>query len=164
MPESKAIDSWALLAWLFGQRAAPHVEVLLERAASGKLDLLMSWISAGEVYYIVARRNGRENAEEFLRRPFSAHRLGSSRCGGCNRGSRTEKQAKAPAPTPSPQRWPVAKEPHWSRVTQRLQLGWTCSPSIGSEDKKRAWMLETFLGFFGPFASNRWNKKIEPRG
>jgi len=68
MPESKVLDSWALLAWILDQEAAAHVGVFLEQAASANLDLMMSWINAGEVYYIVARRHGQENAEEFLRR------------------------------------------------------------------------------------------------
>jgi ribonuclease VapC len=58
----------ALLAWLLDQPAASHLGTLLEHAALGELDLLMSWINSGEVYYIVARRHGAEKAEEFLRR------------------------------------------------------------------------------------------------
>ena len=68
MPERKVIDSWAVIAWLLDQNAAPKVEAFLQEADAGKLQLLMSWINAGQVYYIVAKRIGRLAAEEFLHR------------------------------------------------------------------------------------------------
>lgn len=68
MPETKVLDSWALLAWLLDQPAAAHVESLLERAERGDLSLSMSWINAGEVYYMTAHKMGTEQAEEFLAR------------------------------------------------------------------------------------------------
>jgi uncharacterized protein len=69
MPESKVLDSWALLAWLLDQPAAAKIEALLQRAESGaRLEILMSWINLGEVYYITARRLGQARAEEVLKR------------------------------------------------------------------------------------------------
>jgi uncharacterized protein len=68
-PEStKVVDSWAMVAWLLDQNAASKVEAFIQEADAGRLQLLMSWINVGEVYYIVARRLGREKAEQFLRR------------------------------------------------------------------------------------------------
>jgi predicted nucleic acid-binding protein len=68
MPERKVIDSWAVIAWLLDQHAASKVEAFLQEADTGNLQLLMSWINAGEVYYIVAKHSGRQKAEEFLLR------------------------------------------------------------------------------------------------
>lgn len=68
MPETKVLDSWALLAWLLDQPAAAHVESLLDRAERGDIALSMSWINAGEVYCMTARKRGPAQAEEFLAR------------------------------------------------------------------------------------------------
>ena len=68
MTESNVVDSWAILAWLLDQPAASQVEVLLERAAMGNLNLFMSWMNVAEVYYISVRRNGEGKANQFLRR------------------------------------------------------------------------------------------------
>jgi predicted nucleic acid-binding protein len=68
MPAAKVIDSWAMIAWLLDQAAAPAVESLLREADAGKLELLMSWINVAEVYYIAAKRHGLQRAEEFLSR------------------------------------------------------------------------------------------------
>jgi predicted nucleic acid-binding protein len=69
MPGSKkVVDSWAMIAWLLDQEAAPRVEAIMQKADAGNLQLLMSWINVGEVYYIAAKRYGREKAERFLER------------------------------------------------------------------------------------------------
>ena len=68
MPEHKILDSWALLAWLLDQPAAGRVEALLERAEAQTLQLSMSWLNAGEVYYMAARKLGKLQAEELLNR------------------------------------------------------------------------------------------------
>jgi predicted nucleic acid-binding protein len=69
MPGStKAVDSWAMIAWLLDQAAAPRVEAIMQEADAGNLQLLMSWINVGEVYYIASKRYGREKAERFLER------------------------------------------------------------------------------------------------
>lgn len=68
MPEHKVLDSWALLAWLLDQPAAGQVESLLERAERGEISLSMSWLNAGEVYYMTARELGAAQAEVFLTR------------------------------------------------------------------------------------------------
>jgi predicted nucleic acid-binding protein len=69
MTESKVIDAWALLAWLRNEQpAADHVRDCLQRAEEGNLQLFMSWINAGEVYYMLSRKHNAKIAEEFLAR------------------------------------------------------------------------------------------------
>lgn len=69
MPASKVLDSWALLAWLLDQPAAGHVEALLQQADQGDdLQLWMSWVNVGEVYYMATRKLDAAKAEEFLKR------------------------------------------------------------------------------------------------
>ena len=68
MPESKVVDSWAIIAWLLDQIGASQVQAFLEAADTGNLQIFMSWINVGEVYYIAARRHGRDKAENFLQR------------------------------------------------------------------------------------------------
>ena len=58
MPESKVVDAWALLAWLRNELpAASRVRDSLQQAEEGTLQLFMSWINAGEVYYMLARKH-----------------------------------------------------------------------------------------------------------
>jgi len=57
-----------MIAWLLDQEAAPRVDAIMQKADAGDLQLLMSWINVGEVYYIAAKRYGREKAERFLER------------------------------------------------------------------------------------------------
>jgi len=69
MPGStKVVDSRAMIAWLLDQEAAPRVDAIMQKADAGDLQLLMSWINVGDVYYIAAKRYGREKAERFLER------------------------------------------------------------------------------------------------
>ena len=67
-PASKVVDSWALLAWLRDEKPAVHVQKVLQQAEAGEIQLLMSWINAGEVYYMLARKHGATMADEFLAR------------------------------------------------------------------------------------------------
>ena len=68
-PESKVVDSWALLAWLRDEQpGAGKVLTNLVQAANGNILLLMSWINAGEVYYMLARKHDQKTADEFLDR------------------------------------------------------------------------------------------------
>jgi predicted nucleic acid-binding protein len=69
MPDSKVFDSWALLAWLLDQPAAAYVDALLQQADQGDdLQLVMSWVNVGEVYYMARRKLDAAKAEEFLKR------------------------------------------------------------------------------------------------
>ncbi len=62
----KVIDSWALMEWIQGQPGATRVAKILEHASSGGVELLISMINVGEVYYLLAKRLGPEHAEDFL--------------------------------------------------------------------------------------------------
>lgn len=69
MPDSKVVDAWALLAWLRDEQpAADHVGDCLQQAEEGTIQLSMSWINAGEVYYMLARKHDPKAAEDFLTR------------------------------------------------------------------------------------------------
>lgn len=65
---TKVVDSWALLAWLLSQPAAPTVDTILGDASAGRFALVMSWINVGEVFYTAAKRHGVRSAEHFLTR------------------------------------------------------------------------------------------------
>ena len=69
MPGSrKVVDSRALVAWVRNEPAASLFEVFLTEAEAGKVELAMSWINAAETFYILAKRNSADVAEEFLLR------------------------------------------------------------------------------------------------
>ena len=57
-----------MIAWLLDRGVASKAQAIIQQADAGKLQLLMSWINVGEVYYIAAKRYGREKAEKFLYR------------------------------------------------------------------------------------------------
>jgi predicted nucleic acid-binding protein len=65
---TKVVDSWALVAWVRDEPAALQVESFLRDAQIGELTLLMSMINVAETFYILAKRNSRAVAEEFLTR------------------------------------------------------------------------------------------------
>jgi predicted nucleic acid-binding protein len=63
------VDAWALLAWLRDEQpAANHVRDCLQQAEEGTIQLSMSWVNAGEVYYMLARKHDPQAAEDFLTR------------------------------------------------------------------------------------------------
>jgi predicted nucleic acid-binding protein len=70
MPAQRAVvDAWAALALLRGERPAELVvRRLLRRAFRGNLQLFMSVINLGEVYYRMHRIAGEIQATEGLRR------------------------------------------------------------------------------------------------
>lgn len=69
MPALKVFDSWALLAWLLDQPGAARIETMLAAAEQGgEVQLAMSWVNAGEVYYMASRKLNGAKAEEFLQR------------------------------------------------------------------------------------------------
>ena len=67
-PESRVLDSWALVAWVQKEPAAPLVRQFLLDAAAGDIHLVMSWYNAAEAFYTLAKRKSRAEAEEFLSR------------------------------------------------------------------------------------------------
>src|SRR2546430_8111067 len=60
----KALDSWALMAFLKDEPAADEVEKLLLKAESGNPKLLMSVINWGEIYYSVMRAESQKAADQ----------------------------------------------------------------------------------------------------
>ncbi|MEK6716919.1 MAG: PIN domain-containing protein, partial [candidate division NC10 bacterium] len=66
---SRVLDAWAALAWLRGEgEAAVQVRRFLLSARRGKLQLLMSIINLGEVYYRTAKVSDEANARLILDR------------------------------------------------------------------------------------------------
>jgi len=64
----KVLDSWAILSWMKGSpRAADQVRQILEDAERGRVELQMSIINVGEVFYLLAKNVSPEDAENFLR-------------------------------------------------------------------------------------------------
>ena len=64
---AKVLDAWALMGWLQGEEpVTARVRKMFQRAQSRRLDLAMSWINLGEVYYLLAKRHGDTHADQFL--------------------------------------------------------------------------------------------------
>jgi predicted nucleic acid-binding protein len=57
-----------MIVWLLDHPAAPAIEAFHQEADAGKLDLLMSWMNVGEVYYVISRRHSHDTAADFLDR------------------------------------------------------------------------------------------------
>ncbi len=63
----KVLDAWAILAWLQDEKpAAEKVQAMLEEAEAGTLQLAISMINAGEIYYRLARKRGADDARALL--------------------------------------------------------------------------------------------------
>jgi len=58
------LDSYALLAYFQAEPAGAKVRTILKEALSGHVTASMSVISLGEIYYITARKRGKEKAKE----------------------------------------------------------------------------------------------------
>ncbi len=66
-PERIVLDAWAMLAMLFKEEpAAAQVSMLFEGPAVSPMDIHMSWINMGEVYYRLAFKRGRSEADSVL--------------------------------------------------------------------------------------------------
>ena len=64
---AEVLDSWAVMGWLQGEAPVRGVvRRILKQAEAGKLDLAMSWINVGEVFYLLSKRHGNTEAERFL--------------------------------------------------------------------------------------------------
>jgi predicted nucleic acid-binding protein len=64
--ETYVLDSFAVMALLSAEAGSEDVARLLREAAAGGVRLLMTWVNAGEVAYILERRWGRERMYEAL--------------------------------------------------------------------------------------------------
>jgi ribonuclease VapC len=61
------LDSFALLVFFEQQKDWKKVEGFLVEAASDKIELLMSGINFGELFYITAQREGVDEASEIIK-------------------------------------------------------------------------------------------------
>ena len=66
MTDVYVLDSYAILALLGREAGSDEVADLLSRAREEKIQVLMTWINAGEVAYIVERRWGRTRLFQVL--------------------------------------------------------------------------------------------------
>lgn len=55
------LDAWAVIAWLEDSATAPHLDAHLGTGRS-----CMSWVNAGEVHYVVARRASPQAADQVI--------------------------------------------------------------------------------------------------
>ncbi|HEV8717923.1 MAG TPA: type II toxin-antitoxin system VapC family toxin [Candidatus Binatia bacterium] len=61
------LDAWAILAYLQREEpAASRVREILKKAEARQVDLCVSLINVGEVFYSIGRRRGEQAAEETL--------------------------------------------------------------------------------------------------
>lgn len=61
------LDSFAFLAYFQAEAGGPAVRALFESAIDKRAALHVSLINVGEIYYIVRREKGDEQAEEMLK-------------------------------------------------------------------------------------------------
>lgn len=64
--KSFVLDSYALLAYFEDEPGAEKVQRFFEQAEKGKIELLMSVVNWGEVYYSLRRSKGSNEAEDSL--------------------------------------------------------------------------------------------------
>lgn len=60
------LDSFALLAYFQAEQGGEQVRQILKKALHGHVLVFVSVISLGEVYYIVARKRGKNTAREII--------------------------------------------------------------------------------------------------
>lgn len=66
MKKTKLLDSYAILLWIQNEPGAQVVEDLLLSAQEGQLQLIVSELNLGEVYYKCIRRAGKIRASEII--------------------------------------------------------------------------------------------------
>ena len=66
MKKIKLLDSYAILLWIQNEPGAQVVEDLLLSAQKGQVQLVVSELNLGEVYYKCIRRAGRVRASEIM--------------------------------------------------------------------------------------------------
>ncbi|HHY38759.1 MAG TPA: type II toxin-antitoxin system VapC family toxin [Clostridia bacterium] len=62
----KVLDAYAILCWMQGESGANHVEDILASAEKEEVEVYVSVINLGEVYYRLAKSRQREKASSFL--------------------------------------------------------------------------------------------------
>lgn len=68
------LDSWAIMAWLKGEKCASVVEQYLKEAFTGRLVLSISVLNLGEVFYLTAKYRNLAVASQVLQR-LAAYRV-----------------------------------------------------------------------------------------
>ena len=63
---SKVLDSYALMAFFEDESGADLVRELILKAEENKVNLLMSVVNLGEVWYSIARTNSPEVADQYI--------------------------------------------------------------------------------------------------
>ena len=66
-PKAIVLDSWAVIAYLEDERAAEKVANIIADAHEQKIQLLMTVVNAGEVWYIVAREASAADADASIK-------------------------------------------------------------------------------------------------
>ena len=66
MKQAKVLDTFPLVRFFKDEPGADAVEKLLAASRHGRLELLISEINIGELYYGIARKAGRERAESVV--------------------------------------------------------------------------------------------------
>jgi ribonuclease VapC len=64
---TKILDSYALIAFFEDEPGAEIVESLILKAEDGSLELAMSVVNLGEVWYSIARKTSSDIADDYLR-------------------------------------------------------------------------------------------------
>ena len=63
---SKVLDSYALMAFFEDESGADLVRELILKAEENKINLLMSVVNLGEVWYSIARTNSHQVADQYI--------------------------------------------------------------------------------------------------
>ena len=63
---SKVLDSYALMAFFEDEPGADLVRELISKAEENKINLLMSVVNLGEVWYSIAQTNSPEVADQYI--------------------------------------------------------------------------------------------------
>lgn len=63
---SKVLDSFALMAFFEDESGADLIRELIVKAEENKINLLMSVVNLGEVWYSIARTNSPEIADQYI--------------------------------------------------------------------------------------------------
>lgn len=62
----KVFDAYAVLCWMQGEPGSRCVELLLAEAERGRVEILISAVNLGEVYYRLLKAGNSEAASSFL--------------------------------------------------------------------------------------------------
>lgn len=62
----KVLDSYALMAFFEDEPGADFVRELIRKAVEGDINLLMTAVNLGEVWYAIARNNSPEVADQYI--------------------------------------------------------------------------------------------------